>query len=236
MGQSHHPDPMSGWVERIEGILGDEGGRAWTGSVEDLLYEGETVRTRVEVEDGEVVVTSHRLLAFTPEDDGENFRDVDLPNVTDVGPGHEGERNLLWTGGRVLAYGFVLAGVGTAVDFEALVPTTSVSTRGTGRLGIDGLFGTLNRFLSLFAQLDEIMQTIGALLLLFGVFVFGVYYLTRDRVLSIGVAGDGEDIRVPGSDEAVSAAAADLESVLFDEGSAAPEQSRDAGFKSGDPL
>lgn len=236
MGRSRHVAPMGGPLDRIASIAGDDGGRAWAGSVEDLLYEGEDVRTRVDVDGNELVVTSHRLLAFTPEDGGENFRDVELPNVTDVGPGHEGERNLLRTGARALAYGFVLAGVDTLVDFEALVPTTSVSVEGTGRMGIGGLFGSLNRFLSLFAQLDEIMQTVGALILLFGVFVFAVYYLTRDRVLVVGVAGDDDDIRVPGSDEAVSVAATDLERTLFETGPAAPERSRDAGFKSDDPL
>ena len=46
----------------------------WKSRVDDLLYDGETARETVDVGTSRVVVTSHRVLAFTPDADGENFR------------------------------------------------------------------------------------------------------------------------------------------------------------------
>ncbi|WP_415378592.1 hypothetical protein [Halosimplex sp. TS25] len=202
--------------DRVSG----RGGRAWAGSVEDLLYDGETVERRVELGgDDRVVVTSHRLLAFTPGSDGENYRGVDLPNVEGVRAGHEGERNLLGIGGRTIVYGVVLLAVGVFVDFGAFVPTDAFQQTGaTGQLGMGGLLAMLQQFLGVIARIDEFARLIGAVLVLFAVFVFGVYLVTRDRVLVVDVAGDEGDVRVSAEDGALDAAVADLEVALFDGG------------------
>ncbi|QLH84612.1 hypothetical protein [Halosimplex pelagicum] len=224
------------FVDSVRGT----GGRAWAGSVEDLLYDGESVRERVELGEGSrVVVTSHRLLAFTPESDGENYRAVDLPNVADVRTGHEGEANLLRHGGRLGVYGAVLLAVGVFVDFGSFVPTDAFAGAGAGQLGMGGLLSILQRFLSLIARTDEFARMIGALLVLFAVFVFGVYLLTRDHVLEVGVAGDDDPIRVPADGETIDGAVADLEVVLFETaetGGANGASAHDAPTSDGDPL
>ncbi|WP_436923272.1 hypothetical protein [Halosimplex amylolyticum] len=219
------------WFARLFDGVGGNGGRAWAGSVEDLLYDGETVRRRVALGgDDRVVVTSHRLLAFTPGSDGENYRGVDLPNVTDVRAGHEGERNLLGIGGRTLVYGAVLLAVGVFVDFGAFVPTDAFQQTGAaGQLGMGGLLAMLQRFLDLVARIDEFARLIGAVLVLFAVFVFGVYLVTRDRVLVVGVAGDEEDVYVPASEDALDGAVADLEVALFDSGRTVDADGVEAG-------
>ncbi|WP_459194550.1 hypothetical protein [Halosimplex sp. J119] len=211
------------WFGRLFDGIGGERGRAWAGSAEDLLYDGETVEQRVDLGgDDRVVVTSHRLLAFTPDGSGENYRDIDLPNVTDVRVGHEGERNLLWMGGRILVYGVVLLALGVFVDFASFVPTDAFGETGAaGQLGMGGLLAMLQQFLDVIARIDEFARLIGAVLLLFAVFVFGVYVVTRDRVLVIDVAGDEDPIRVPADDDGLDAAVADLEVVLFGSGAAA---------------
>ena len=56
-------------------------GMYWVERAEGLLYEGESVRETVPVGAGGIVVTTHRLLAFTPDREGPNFRQVDRPNV-----------------------------------------------------------------------------------------------------------------------------------------------------------
>ncbi|PSP69232.1 hypothetical protein BRC79_04580 [Halobacteriales archaeon QH_8_67_27] len=207
---------LDGLLDRVRG--GED--RAWAGSVEALLFDGESIRQRVELDDGNrVVVTSHRLLAFTPGSDGENYRGVDLPNVADVRAGHEGERNLLWQGSRTLLYGLVLLGVGVFLDFDSFVPTDAFQRTGaTSQLGMGGLLGLLQQFLDLIARIDEFARTIGALLVLFAVFVFAVYLLTRDRVLVVGVAGDDANIRVPADGATIDGAVADLEVTLSDTG------------------
>jgi len=204
---------FDGLLDRVRGVED----RAWAGSVEDLLFDGESVRQRVELDDGNrVVVTSHRLLAFTPGSDGENYRGVDLPNVADVRAGHEGERNLLWQGSRTLLYGLVLLAVGVFLDFDSFVPTDAFQQTGaTSRLGMGGLLGLLQQFLGLIARIDEFARMVGAVLVLFAVFVFAVYLLTRDRVLVVGVAGDDADIHVPADDATLDGAVADLEATLF---------------------
>ncbi|MFC7193588.1 hypothetical protein ACFQL4_01335 [Halosimplex aquaticum] len=220
---------------RLSGRVSGRDGRAWAGSVEDLLFDGETVERRVELGgDDRVVVTSHRLLAFTPGSGGENYRGVDLPNVADVRAGHEGERNLLGIGGRTAVYGAVLLAVGVFVDFGAFVPTDAFQQTGvSGQLGMGGLLAMLQQFLGVIARIDEFARLIGAVLVLFAVFVFGVYLLTRDRVLVVDVAGDDGDIRVPAEDDALDAAVADLEVVLFGSDASVGRWGRDGGRRGG---
>ncbi|WP_436908034.1 hypothetical protein [Halosimplex marinum] len=225
-------------MSRLRGLLGGlggTGGSAWTGSAEDLLYDGESVRERVDLSDGDrVVVTTHRLLAFTPGDDGKNYREVDLPNVADVRAGHAGEANLLRLGARLGVYGAVLLAVGVFVDFGSFVPTDAFAGAGAGRLGMGGLLSILRRALSLLARTDEFARMIGALLVLFAVSVLAVYLLTRDRVLEVAVVGDGDPIRVPADGDTIDGAVADLEAVLFGGGDAGAD---DRGPPPGDdPL
>ena len=209
--------PLGGVVDRLRG---EE--RRWAGTVEDLLYEGETVRRRVAVGGNEVVVTSHRLLAFTPTSDAENYRAVDLPNVADVTAGYDGEEGLLFQAGRAFLYGAVLLAVGVFVDFEAFVPTDAFAGTGdaVGRLGLGGMFSLMNRMLELLASLDDVARAIGALVVLFSVFVLAVYLLTRDRAVVVGVAGDADDVVVPvgntGTEVDIKQTIADLEGALFD--------------------
>ncbi|QPV61779.1 hypothetical protein I7X12_13595 [Halosimplex litoreum] len=234
-------------MSRLRGVLDSvrgTGGRAWAGSVDDLCYDGESIRERVELGEGtRVVVTTHRLLAFTPDRDGENYRAVELPNVADVREGHEGEDNLIRQGARLGVYGVVLLAVGVFVDFGSFVPTDAFAGAGAGQLGMGGLLSILQRFLSLIARIDEFARLIGAFLVLFAVFVFAVYLLTRDRVLEVTVAGDDDPIRVPADDDTIDGAVADLEVVLFgSDGSAEPDDGPPEGAASGsetgstDPL
>ncbi|MFB6152248.1 MAG: hypothetical protein ABEJ40_10615 [Haloarculaceae archaeon] len=218
-----------GLLGRVVDRLTGREGRAWAGSVEDLLFEGESVRRRVSLGGNRVVVTTHRLLAFTPDADGENYRTVDLPNVTDVRAGHEGETNLLWQAGRLFVYAGLLLAVGFLFDFGTIVPTDAFSGTGaaTGRLGLGSLVGMMRRLLSLIALIDDVARLLGALLVLLGTFVVGVYLLTRERVLVVGVAGDeADDIHVPLGEEGdaidLDDAVAALERSLFERGPGGP--------------
>jgi len=200
-------------------LLGREG-RAWAGSVEGLLFEGESLRRAVSMGDNRVVVTSHRLLAFTPTADGETYRQVDLPNVGDVRAGHDGEDSRVARALRMFVYGAILLAVGVFFDFGSIVPTDAFGSvgEGAGQLDIGGLLGMMRTMLELIAMIDDLALAFGALFLLFGAFVV-VYLFIRDRVLVVSVAGDDPDITVPPGDDA-------------DDGG----RSADAGFKTDDPL
>jgi hypothetical protein len=211
----------------------------WLDRVDDLLYDGETVVERVAVDDGGVVVTTHRVLSFTPERDGANFRYVDRPNVTGVSASASGEFGFLQQALKAIVVGVVLLIAGQTVSFDSLVAGVTIDSS-AAQVGMGGMLGMLSSFLQLMAQLDELMTMFGALAVILAMVIFAVYLLTRDRVLVIAVAG-GDDILVPAPKETAEAAAVELESALF-EGGAAPEsdpldaEPADAGFKSDDPL
>lgn len=212
---------MSGFLGGLGDRLRGREGTRWAGSVEDFLYDGETVRERVAVGDNRVVVTSHRLLAFTPTRGSENYREVDLPNVADVEAGHDGETHLLPQAARAFVYGAILLAVGVFVDFDGFVPTDAFGGTGeaAGRLGLGGLFAVVGQLLDVIARLDDVARAVGAVVVLFAVFVLAVYLLTRDRAVVVTVAGEAADVVVPvDGDTDASAAVADLEYVLFDAG------------------
>jgi len=174
----------------------------WLDRVEDLLYDGEEIVERVPIADGGVVVTSHRVLAFTPDGDGANFRDVDRPNVTGVAEQASGEWGFLQQAIKALVVGVVLLVAGQTVSLDSMVTGVTIDSS-AAQVGMGGMLGLLQQFLSLMAQLDELLTMFGALALLFGVVVFGVFVWTRERELMIGVAGDdAEDLRLPAPEDA----------------------------------
>jgi len=174
----------------------------WLDRVEDLLYDGEEIVERVPIADGGVVVTSHRVLAFTPDGDGANFRDVDRPNVTGVAEQASGEWGFLQQAIKALVVGVVLLVAGQTVSLDSMVTGVTIDSS-AAQVGMGGMLGMLQQFLSLMAQLDELLTVFGALALLFGVVVFGVFVWTRERELMIGVAGDdAEDLRLPAPEDA----------------------------------
>lgn len=221
---------MAGVRDRIEDALGDDGPDArWADRVEALLYDGETVRERVEVEGSLVAVTSHRVLAFTPDADGPNFREVERPNVVGVSTGAETTGTLLARGVRWTVIGLVLVGIGTVIDFGAIVGDVDLSTGGTGSVGIGGVLGAVQGMLDLLRQLDALLQTLGALVALLGVLVLGGYLLTRTPTLVVEVAGDEADVHVPRPDD-VAATRDRLEAAIF------PDDHTTAGGLDRDPL
>ena len=173
---------MAGVRDRIADALGgDDPDPQWADRVQDLLYDGESVRERVAVDDAQVVVTSHRVLAFTPDGDGPNFRQVERPNVAGVSTGATASGALLGRGVRWTAIGLVLLGFGTVVDFGAIVGDVDLSTGGTGAVGLGGVLGAVQGMLDLLRQLDAILQTLGALVVLLGPAVERVVVRVRLR-------------------------------------------------------
>ncbi|WP_276273209.1 hypothetical protein [Haloarcula litorea] len=169
----------------------------WVNRAGDLLYDGEGVQEQVRVGDGGVVVTSHRVLAFTPDREGPNYRAVERPNVEGVGLTTDGETDHLERGVKALVAGLALVAAGYTVDLDGLVSGVSLSdTAATGAAGLGRMLGTLQTLLGLLARLDDLLLLFGALALLFAVVVLGVYLWSRERVLVVEVAGD-DDVHLP---------------------------------------
>jgi hypothetical protein len=81
----------------------------WRERAEEMLYAGESVEETFEVDDARILVTGHRVLAFTPGADGATFQQADRPNVAGVSSGARAESGLLERGVRMGVIGVVLA-------------------------------------------------------------------------------------------------------------------------------
>lgn len=169
---------------------------AWSDRAEELLYDGESIEATLPVGTASIVVTTHRVLAFTPETDGANFHQVDRPNVTGVACRTTGRRSLLGRGVRAAIYGLLLLGAGLLLPIDSILSGVAMP-QSTGQLGIGGVMSLFQTMLELLRNLDDMLQAFGALLLLFALVPMGVYLWSRERALVVEVAGDDDSIRVP---------------------------------------
>lgn len=174
----------------------------WQNRVEELLYESESVSEVLDIDSSRVVVTSHRVLTFTPEMDGENFQQVERPNVTGVETSAQGRTTLAGRSIRYGVYSLMLILAGLVINFEALIGDVEFDSQAASQTGAGGIVSIADGMLSFMTQLDELMQVVGALVLLVAVAMFAVYWLLRVPTLAIRVAGDGADIHVQRPDDA----------------------------------
>jgi hypothetical protein len=169
----------------------------WRERAEELLYAGESIEETVELDDAHVLVTSHRVLAFTPGADGATFQQADRPNVAGVTSGARAESGLLERGVRLGVIGGVLVVAGMVLDFGSVIGEVDLSGgEAAGQVGLGGILGTLGTVLGLLRDLDQYMGLAGGLFLLLAVGLLGLYWYLREPTLVIHVEGD-EDVRVP---------------------------------------
>lgn len=168
---------------------------SWSEHVDELLYDGERVRRRVDLEAATVVVTDDRILALTPDTDGETYRTARRPNVTRVSVETESALGqLVWgTVLSLLGIGFVL--LATSVDLAGFVDDTLVDTDGPTGLA-DGALETVETLLTVF---DLSILAAGGLLSLLAVLCFARYVRSRERRLVVRRSGR-EDIALPVTD------------------------------------
>lgn len=186
----------------------------WKRRVEELLYDGESVEESIDIGTARVVVTSHRVLAFTPEMEGENFVQTDLPNVEAVDVSSEAEDNLLERGVRFAVIGGVLIATGLLVDFGSIFGDVSFDTEAAQQVGAGGLMALAQRVMSFMLQLDYLLRVFGVLALFLAAVMLGVYWFLRDPTLRITVAGENPNIHLPRPSN-VSATRTRLESAIF---------------------
>ncbi|WP_434530321.1 hypothetical protein ACODNH_11885 [Haloarcula sp. NS06] len=102
----------------------------WVARAESLLYDGEVIEADVRLDRGGVVVTSHRVLVFTPDREGSNYRQVDRPNVEGVDVTTSGDWSFLELGVKALVVGIVLVAAGMTVSLDSLVGNVSLDSGG----------------------------------------------------------------------------------------------------------
>lgn len=179
----------------------------WQRRVDELLFEGETVRERLDIGPSHVVVTTHRVLTFTPELEGENFRQVDRPNVTGVETSALSKANLLKRGLMTGFVGAVLLLAGVLFDPTAVFGDDLDLEAGTANdFGLGSLMDATQSMFALMMNLDSILQLFGALALLLSTVILGVYWYFRTPTLAIRLAGDEDDVHMPRPDNATDVA------------------------------
>jgi hypothetical protein len=170
----------------------------WQRRVDDLLYDGETVRENLDVGSARVVVTSHRVLTFTPALEGENFRQADRPNVTGVDTSALAPANLLRRGLMAGVAGVVLMLAGLLFDPTSLFgENLELDTAAGNEFGLGGLMDATRSMFALLMNLDTVFLNLGALALLLSTVLLGVYWYLRTPTLIIELAGDHENVHVP---------------------------------------
>jgi len=169
----------------------------WQDRVEELLYDGEVVERQADIGTARVVVTSHRVLAFTPA--GENLRQLDRPNVIGLERSSLTEDALLTRSLRIGVWAVLLLGARALFDFGSLIGGVDLTGQGTGELGLGGTLEGVQRMLDLLALLDELLLAAGAIAALAAVVILGLFWHRRTPTLAITVAG-GEDVHVPRPD------------------------------------
>lgn len=172
----------------------------WQERVNELLFAGESVRERVAVGEGTILVTTHRLLAFTPERTDKQYWQVDLPNVREIEPAFRTSRGLRRMATKTLTVGLVLLGAGLFVELPMITPGS------TGGAGTEiGVFDAVEIGVSLLARLTELMLQVGSGLCLLAVVFGGLYWHRRVPTLVVHTAGNDPNIVVsrPAEDEAI---------------------------------
>lgn len=185
--------------------------------IDGVLYDGETVAERLTCGTATVAVTSHRLLAFTPDSAGANVHAVARPNVEGIERRTNGDATHLLRAAKAGLLGLTLAGLGWFVDLDTLLPAVDGFT-GTG-VGMDGVLATIRTLFGLIRLLDDVLLAVGSLALVAASALTGWYVRTREPALVIAIAG-AENVRLPPPTE--SGTVTRLRSALQDAGRPQP--------------
>jgi hypothetical protein len=171
-----------------EGRDGDVGDR-----IRSLLYAGEQPRAAMQIADGYLVATTHRLLVYTPRGDGANLQVVQRPNASALTHDASGNTMLLKPIVYTVGGGLLLAILGTVLDFGSMAGAVP-SIEGPG-IGVGSILAQVSSLLAMVAIVDEVMAVVGALSLLVGMLLIGVYLYTRQSEIVVTVAGES-DLRI----------------------------------------
>ena len=176
----------------------EDGSAAPDPELAELLYAGERVEATLDVDGGRLVRTSHRLLVHTPDADGRTLAVVQRPNVEGLSAATSGRAGFVSPALKAILVGVILVGAGATVPVDGMA-STAPSAGGAGATGMGGTVALLGQLLSWLSVLDDLLRLLGALVMLVGVALLGLYLRSRRREVVVSVAGD-EDLRLPAAD------------------------------------
>ena len=178
----------------------------------DILFAGEEVEEEIMVGDARIAVTSHRVLAFTPDGDERLFDHADRPNVVDAGVQTAGQRGYLSWAVRSVVYGGVLVGGGSLLHNSGVLTTVGGSDVPAGQ-SISGVDRAIRIAWNLFNVLTDAFVVVGVVLLALAAAFAVRYHLSRSEELVIERLGR-DPIRISADDEEAEAAARQLRALV----------------------
>jgi len=158
----------------------------WMDDIDRLLHSGEDVEEDVSVGDSQVVVTTQRVILFTPYADGKNVSYVDRPNVTAIRADESGDRRVLSVGATVGLTGVFLLVLGNTLSIS--VPGALNDIRGESVPGA----GMANSVASAIELIDTLLLVLGGLFLANAAVITGYYFLKREGTVTVEVAGEND--------------------------------------------
>lgn len=165
--------------------------------IDQLLYEGESVLETLSVGDGELVATTHRVLAFGTVD-GARVRVCQRANVDSVDAEMTAAARWLSPGIKALVVGAILAGAGATVSLDGFASAVDVSgAGGGGAVGLGGLLQLFSLLQTALVLLDDMLLVGGLFSFAGGLAAVGLYVQSRESIVRVSVAGE-EDLVVSG--------------------------------------
>jgi len=151
--------------------------------VDRLTYAGEEPTATLSVRDGILVATTHRLLVYTPDDDGVVLQTVAAPNVTGVG--HTTGGNRRWRPALV-AFAVGVAGLLVGQTLSVAPPSVASADSPVAGGGLDAVTETIR----LVGLLDELATVVGVGASLVAAGLLASDGISRKAQVVVRVAGD----------------------------------------------
>lgn len=167
--------------------------------VDRLLYDGEEVEELVDVGRDRLVVTSHRVLAFTPTGDGSRFDSIHRPNVTGVERRSGGATRHLERAAKAGVLGVFLLIGGVTVDLGGLIAGGGVDPATASQVGVGEVLGLLGVLQAVLALVDDALLVGGVASIGVAALALTLYRRSRHTDVVVRVAG-GDDVHLSADD------------------------------------
>ena len=163
----------------------DPAGTDPAATVEAVTYGGETVVEAIPLAGGTVGVTTHRVIALTPDAEGPTVQAAPRPNVDGVTETSAGDAAHGLRAVRFGVYAAALVGGSYLMRFDSF---TSVDAP-TNAAGAGQVVSMALAMTNVLSVVDDVLRIAGGVVLLVALAFAALYGLSRDRELQVTVAG-----------------------------------------------
>ncbi|MFB6157342.1 MAG: hypothetical protein ABEJ34_05830 [Haloferacaceae archaeon] len=182
-------------------------------AVAPYLHDDEAVDVGVVLDGGWLAITSRRCLAYAADED--RLRAVDRAEVVGVERSVTSAEDALARAPRLFVYGLVAVGVGVGTRRVAETLAVDLTGAGTGSVpAVGSVLALVGLFRRGMTALGRVALAVGALLVLGSVALAAYWYRSRRPVVVVETVD--ATVEVPGTDEEVATAVADLRGALGD--------------------